>query len=249
LAIIAKLMSGGLETSVYLAKLNGFDTHIIQAEPHALLLDELSQAMLAFQTDLQALGLADNVTTLIYTEFGRRVQEGGIGTDHGAATPLFVIGNTVKPGIIGTDPNLADLDANGDFKYKFDYRQVYSTILKDHMYTSESRTLDILGREFPTLPIFKNSVESLSEGPFHFESLYPNPTAASTTIRFATSEVAKVSIDLYSSNGQKVSNLMYQQLFAGTYRFPFDLTGIPAGSYRVLLTINGRYLAKQLVKL
>ena len=64
---------------------------------------------------------------MTFSEFGRRVQENGSrGTDHGAASCLFVAGPSVKGGVVGKHPSLADLD-DGDLKYHTDFRRVYAT--------------------------------------------------------------------------------------------------------------------------
>ena len=66
---------------------------------------------------------------MTFSEFGRRVQENGSrGTDHGAASCLFVAGPSVKGGVVGKHPSLADLDA-GDLKFHTDFRRVYATLL------------------------------------------------------------------------------------------------------------------------
>jgi uncharacterized protein (DUF1501 family) len=68
---------------------------------------------------------------MTYSEFGRRVAENGSnGTDHGTAAPHFVIGGTVKGGLYGSPPNLADLDA-GDLRYAIDYRRLYATAVRE----------------------------------------------------------------------------------------------------------------------
>ena len=65
-----------------------------------------------------------------YSEFGRRVEENGsTGTDHGTAAPMFAFGNPVAGGIYGPNPDLADLDDDGDLRFDIDFRQVYATVL------------------------------------------------------------------------------------------------------------------------
>ena len=66
---------------------------------------------------------------MTFSEFGRRVQENGSrGTDHGAASCLFVAGPSVKGGVVGKHPSLADLDAD-DLKFHTDFRRLYATLL------------------------------------------------------------------------------------------------------------------------
>ena len=66
---------------------------------------------------------------MTFSEFGRRVKENGsAGTDHGAASCLFLVGGALRGGTFGAYPSLEDLD-DGDLKYTTDFRSVYSTVI------------------------------------------------------------------------------------------------------------------------
>jgi uncharacterized protein (DUF1501 family) len=125
---VAGLIAAGLETRVYFVSQGGYDTHANQAATHTRLLTELSEALAAFQKDLEAKRRADQVTTLTFSEFGRRADENaGAGTDHGAAAPLFVMGSAVNGGIYGPPPGLEEAAREVDFTT--DFRSVYATVL------------------------------------------------------------------------------------------------------------------------
>ena len=116
LRIIAQLISGGLQTQVYIVNLGGFDTHAAQVADstttgnHANLLETLSGAVAAFQEDLQLLGLDERVVGMTFSEFGRRIRSNdSLGTDHGTAAPLFVFGSCINPAIIGENPEIPDV--------------------------------------------------------------------------------------------------------------------------------------------
>ena len=127
---IAQLIDAGLATRVYYVSLDGFDTHSNQADAHAGLLSQLGGALAAFAEDLQAHSHLDRVLTLVFSEFGRRVEENASrGTDHGAAAPLFLVGNKVRSGLIGKHPRLDDLD-DGDVKFHTDFRTIYAAALE-----------------------------------------------------------------------------------------------------------------------
>ena len=130
LKTVAKLIAADLGARVYFVSLDGFDTHSEQAGAHAALVGELSTAVSAFAKDLKGHGMDKRVLTTTFSEFGRRVKENGsLGTDHGAAAPLFLIGGAVKAGIHGKHPSLTDLD-QGDLKHHTDFRRVYATLLE-----------------------------------------------------------------------------------------------------------------------
>ena len=132
LAWIARLIKGNLNSKVYYTSLNGFDTHDNQINSHARVLGELNDAVYSFYQDLKEAKLLQNITIVVFSEFGRRVKDNGNGTDHGTAAPMFIIGGNNKATTIGNNPNLADLD-KGDLKYEIDFRSVYSTLLENKL--------------------------------------------------------------------------------------------------------------------
>ncbi len=130
LKTVAQLIDAGLGTRVYYVTLDGFDTHAQQADAHAALLRQLSGAVHAFVRDVAGHGHGRRVLVMGFSEFGRRVGENAsVGTDHGAAGPMFLAGSGLKPGLIGAHPDLTDL-ADGDLKFHTDFRQVYAAVLE-----------------------------------------------------------------------------------------------------------------------
>jgi uncharacterized protein (DUF1501 family) len=94
-----------------------------------------------FVEDLRRIGRADEVAVMIFTEFGRRVEENGsLGTDHGTATPMFLVGKSVKGGFYGRHPSLTDLD-DGNLKMTTDFRRVYATAIKEWLGYDDTETV------------------------------------------------------------------------------------------------------------
>ena len=112
---------------------NGFDSHANQAQANAGLWTDVSNTVDTFYTDLRDHDASDNVTLLLFTEFGRRISDNGSGTDHGAAGVAMAVGDHVKGGIYGTYPSLepSEQEVGGNLKFNLDFRSVYSTILED----------------------------------------------------------------------------------------------------------------------
>jgi uncharacterized protein (DUF1501 family) len=130
LRLIGQLIAGDLGARIYYVQLGGFDTHANQKNTHQRLLETLAGGLDAFQQDLEAMGKADQVLTMTFSEFGRRVRENGSqGTDHGTAEPMFLLGAGLRSGLYGAQPPLDDLD-NGDLRYQVDFRAVYATVLE-----------------------------------------------------------------------------------------------------------------------
>jgi uncharacterized protein (DUF1501 family) len=129
--LIGRLIEQGFGTRVFYVSLDGFDTHANQSETHGRLLQELADAVSTFFEGLERSGQAKRVLVMTFSEFGRRAQENGSkGTDHGAASCLFVAGPAVKSGPVGSYPSLKELDA-GDLKHNLDFRKLYATLLDD----------------------------------------------------------------------------------------------------------------------
>ena len=113
------------------APYNSFDTHAGQMVGHSGLWREVSAAVRDFQDDLNENDAADNMTLLVFTEFGRRVQDNGSGTDHGSGGVAFVIGENVKGGLYGEYPSLADDKLlEGDLHFNNDFRGLYASLLE-----------------------------------------------------------------------------------------------------------------------
>ena len=129
---IARLIRGNLNSKVYYTSLGGFDTHDNQLAIQQRIFTELNDALFTFYSDLKKAQLLQNVTIVVFSEFGRRVKDNGKGTDHGTAAPMFIIGGNNKAKVIGNNPNLSDLD-DGDLKYEVDFRSVYASLLQNKM--------------------------------------------------------------------------------------------------------------------
>ncbi|MFW0739117.1 DUF1501 domain-containing protein [Flavobacterium sp. T12S277] len=129
---IGRLIKGNLNSKVYYTSLGGFDTHDNQLAIHEKKLMDLNDALYSFYQDMKQSKLLQNVTVVVFSEFGRRVKDNGNGTDHGTAAPMFIIGGSNKGTILGNNPDLSNLD-NGDLKYEIDFRSVYASLLQQKM--------------------------------------------------------------------------------------------------------------------
>ena len=151
LRTVANLIQGGMPTRVYYVSQGGFDTHNNQFGAHANLMREMNESLTAFVQDLKAQGNFERVLLLTFSEFGRRVEENASGgTDHGAAAPMFLIGNGLKPGVVGKHPSLTDL-YRGDLKHHTDFRSVYASVLQNWLKVPSEK---VLGKPFKPTSIF-----------------------------------------------------------------------------------------------
>ncbi len=118
LQTVAKVMavrgSLGLSRQIFFVMLDGFDTHSGQVETQTPLLQQLSQAVMAFYNATVELGIDSAVTTFTASEFGRTLTPSGSdGSDHAWGNHHFIVGSGVKGGqFYGNFPLLVPGGAN-----------------------------------------------------------------------------------------------------------------------------------------
>ena len=150
----AALIAADLPTRIYYVSYRGnsFDTHVHQPDLHDRLLMYTADAVNGFMQDLERIGRADDVAMMMFSEFGRRVEENANqGTDHGTAGPMFIAGKGVEGGFYGETPSLTDLD-DGNLKMTTDFRRVYSTMINSWM--GSKQTASILKGRYSPLAVF-----------------------------------------------------------------------------------------------
>lgn len=140
LKMLAQIITAIPETRLLYVQFGFFDHHANQiggptsklTGQHATLLEYFSDGVKAFYDDMIEHELADKVLLLQWSEFGRRPnQNNSLGTDHGTASSLFIIGNPVAGGLYGEQPSLdaLALDEAGNLKFTVDFRSVYATVI------------------------------------------------------------------------------------------------------------------------
>ncbi len=263
LRTIARLISGGCKTKMYLCSMGGFDTHGSQIPPegdiqlgaHANLLKSLADSVKTFLEDLEGLGLGEKVLACTFSEFGRTAKENGAsGTDHGTLAPMFVFGKAAKPGVTGTNVNLGNLTRDFQLQgQQFDYRQVFATLIQDWLGGSNAVIEKTLFSEYPKIPIIGdpyvvspecyigNTVGVFDEKPI-VEKLRatPNPASVQSEIAFRSIMSFEGHLTVHAMNGSLVSSTTVQ-VEPGTNLFYIDVRSVPTGTYIVRLqnTFNG----------
>lgn len=136
MSLASTLINANVPTRVWEVNLSSFDTHTGEQLDQNALLAEVDAAVGSFMTSISAGSRSNDVTVMIYSEFGRRVMSNaGDGTDHGTSAPVLLIGNSVKGGLYGEQPPLNNLDVNGNLQVTTDFRSVYGGLLQDVLAT------------------------------------------------------------------------------------------------------------------
>jgi uncharacterized protein (DUF1501 family) len=151
---VAAMINAQLPTRIYQTayRHNAFDTHVHQAEQHQRLLTYVSDGVSGFMQDMKRIGRDKDVTVMVYSEFGRRAAENtSLGTDHGTANQVYLVGQALKGGHYGQAPSLTNLNAEGNVQHTTDFRRVYATLISSWM-GADSQAL--LNGKFEALPVF-----------------------------------------------------------------------------------------------
>lgn len=255
---IAKMISGGLKTKVYILNMTGFDTHdgqVVQDDVangvHAQLLKTLSDAVAAFQDDLALLGIEERVLGMTFSEFGRQIaSNASFGTDHGDAAPMFVFGSCIDSAVHGDNPDIPDQIINQKgIDVQYDFRDVYASILHDWFQVAESEVQFLFEHQVNLIPIARSC-----NGPVGIEEdilvrqgtyCYPNPCSEFTTIVF-TSQNEQVSLTLLDMNGRVIRNEFSKQLGTNEHHVKIEVNDLRAGNYFYLIekasgSVKGRF--------
>ncbi|MES2779675.1 MAG: DUF1501 domain-containing protein [Bacteroidota bacterium] len=242
LKIVAQLVAGGLKTKVYMVSIGGFDTHADQVVSgatdtgnHAKLMSQISVAVNAFQDDLKKLNIADRVLGMTFSEFGRRIiSNDSLGTDHGAAAPLFLFGTLVNGGLLGSNPVIpASATVNDNIPMQYDFRSVYSTILKNWFGVTDVELNNTMLKPYPILNFINTSATGISESDLlnpQSVSNYPNPCNEYTTIQF-NSRGGLLRVSLYDSSGKLLEVLNEATYPEGDSKLTVNTAKLATGLY------------------
>ena len=266
LKTVAKLISGGLNSKVYLVKISGFDTHNNQVQSssspigeHHELLTELSTAVDAFFNDLDKQGMADDVVGATYSEFGRKAAENGnMGTDHGQVSPMFVFGKPIQAGVSGVNPDLTEANSENNYQIEslqYDYRQTFSTIFQDFMgadintinsafynHSNEGSFVEtkINGLIEDSHLVPEDCYDITSNSSINYK-VFPNPFTSLINISSIYSLTPFSSFEIFHTNG----HLIYSGkiLIIDTNTIQINLTNLRRGIY--ILKINSKNDSKK----
>jgi hypothetical protein len=247
LKIVAQLIAGGLKTRVYIVSLGGFDTHANQVDPvdsnetgyHAFLLETVSEAINAFQDDIEKLKIDHRVLGMTFSEFGRRIiSNASTGTDHGSAAPLFMFGSKVKSGMSGNNPIIPDeVTAKDNLEMEFDFRTIYSSILQDWFCLDKTDTDSVLLQDFEKMNIIQDACSASSAdrlkqkqtGDAYIRN-YPNPFGNETTIKYFSNGV-QINISIVDVHGRLVDTLVNDNIPHGSHEIKFNASSLKPGTY------------------
>jgi len=255
LAIVARMIKGGLGTQVYMVTMGSFDTHADQRVRQEALFADLSNTVKNFYDDLAASGMQNEVIATTFSEFGRRIEENGSnGTDHGAASPVLLFGPAVEgQGFVGTHPDLQNPDEVGNPEFTTDFRSIYATLLKDWLCIDGNLVDQVLfGQSFESLDLgFACNTLSTPEfsdtASFVHLATYDN---GQTFIQFTLPTTAKVTVTLYNLLGQDVGVLANDFMFEGQQKINIKAKinrRLHPGQYIYRISFGGQHYSRSVL--
>jgi uncharacterized protein (DUF1501 family) len=261
LKLIARLLSGGAKTKIFLCRIGGFDTHgeqVLEGESseglHASLLYNMSTAVQDFYEDLKNLGIDQKVLSITFTEFGRRAYSNdSYGTDHGTATPVFVFGTKLNNGIYGENPGLLEEDLhNGNLVYNIDYRQIYTSIIQDWFQGDNEALIETGFADWVDDKIdliSTTGTPSVQPGTAaNSLHMFPNPVKDQARVEFNLARRGNTALFVIDSSGRKVKSFQQEGRF-GPNSMVLDVSDLREGFYNLMMVQNGNQVAVKFMKL
>jgi uncharacterized protein (DUF1501 family) len=147
---VRQLISLDVGMQIFHIPWGSFDTHADQIGNHSGQMDQFGIALAAFLDDLKDKGLSDRVVVATTSEFGRRPEANGNGTDHGTASTMMLAG-AVKPGRHGVAPNFAKLNEEGNVKATVSLDDYYATLAQGWLGVPTSEVLGKRGNVIDNL--------------------------------------------------------------------------------------------------
>ena len=249
LALVARLIKGNLGTKMYMVNLGGFDTHANQPSYHPALMTELAEAIDFFYQDLAAGDKDKHVLSMTFSEFGRRVQQNASnGTDHGSAAPVILFGEGLNgSGVMGTRPDLRNLDAAGNMFFDIDFREVYATVLEDWLCIDPTVVDQTLGSNFNRLAlgISCQATPVYNALRLQLEHQARYVQGGNINIYFELPETMNIDLQIFNMLGQPVAQLFKGRLPEGPHSYPFQPKGyVPNGHYVYRLEADGQAFSR-----
>ena len=255
LAIVARMIKGGLGTKVYMVTLDGFDTHANQVEDHQTLLEDLSNSMNSFFNDIGAAGMENEVLAMTISEFGRRPYENGSdGTDHGSASPVMLFGPALDGnGFVNPHPDLSTWDANDNLLPSTDFRDVYSSVLTN-WFCLDPSVIDtiLLGQTYENLSLgfnceilggtdFSNTIRLIHRATYQ---------ESRTFIELQMPVTANIDLRLYDIMGREIAQLKNETLFQGRHQIDVRAaakTRLSYGQYVYRISMGGQHYSESIL--
>ena len=256
---VAKMISGGLKTKVYILNIDGFDTHdsqVISTDVstgnHSKLLKRLSDAVKSFQDDLALLNLESRVAGMTYSEFGRQIaSNASLGTDHGDAAPMFLFGTCIGQMVVGSNPVIGNqIQDQAGIPMQIDFRDVYASVLKNWFEIPEADVQVLFEHQVTFYGFLNGCSVGLDENSLDISKaiVFPNPASNQTTIRFS-SKNEWIKIEINDLSGKVVAVVYDGNLNEDTHAIPFDLSDIAVGQYMVTIKKKSGIETVKLLKL
>ncbi|MEX2483701.1 MAG: DUF1501 domain-containing protein [Brumimicrobium sp.] len=259
---VALMISGGLETKVYILNVNGFDTHdnqVVNGDTvngvHANLMKEVSDAIYAFQDDMKLLGLEKRVAGMTFSEFGRQIASNGSdGTDHGDAAPLFLFGDCLETPLYGQNPTIPNQVTNqAGLPMDVDFRDVYASILRYWFGVDDAEVQSMFEHNVTYHSIIGGCNLSVEEqnknkNSDNYSLVYPNPCGSKATLKM-NGQGGHAKIEIFDMQGRLMKSVFEGNLTLATHHIPLEVDELKKGTYSIKIQQQSGVESVQMIKM
>jgi len=252
LAIVSRLIKGRLGTKVYMVNINGFDTHANQYDSHMTLLNRIATSVSAFYQDLDKSNLGNKVLGMTVSEFGRTIHENGSeGTDHGTGAPMLLFCKGLGQEIVGTPPDLLNLDQYGDPYFGTDFRDVYASVLQNWFGMPAEVSDYIIGKErtpIQNLVPIKNPPVGSEEFAALLGHRISDKDPNMLEIHFALLQDGPIVMEILDTSGQVIRPLLKEFKATGSHTLSINKSNylLNSGKYQYRLKAGGKIYQRAL---
>lgn len=240
---LSRLIRGGLNTRIYHAISNGFDTHDFQVSPddhtqgsHAMLMKDINDCIIALIKSLDETGDSDRIMLVTFSEFGRRiVSRSTFGTDHGTAFPMMIFGNNLNANVLGKNPKIdPSITWEDNLPSEFDFRQIYASIIEQWMNGDNLTLKDVFSKEYLQVGLTKEYADDDQDGVLDkYDKCLNTPLGAMVDtngceVFTLASDAIMVTSNSTSCIGQKNGSILITATNKN-YNYTFSLGGINVG--------------------
>ncbi|MDQ2771177.1 MAG: T9SS type A sorting domain-containing protein, partial [Bacteroidota bacterium] len=144
----------------------------------------------------------------------------------------------------GPNPTLpANAGVNDNIPMQFDFRSIYTSILKDWFQVTPATLTQLFGQSFPYVPVLRPGAVTATAAAVETAefTVYPNPVArdGSATVAYDCAG-GHVQVVVLDTLGREVRRALDRVVPAGLQQLPLDLSGLAAGAYYCQVRENRR---------
>ena len=233
LALVSRLIQGGLQTRYYMVTQDGFDTHADQQEHHPRLMKEMADSVAAFFQDLQKTGHHERVLGATVSEFGRRPEQNDSrGTDHGASSVMLLFGAGLNgSGVLGEKSSWERFDEDNNLVSNTHFKTIYASLLEQWLCLDTQHTNRVIGSDAQRIALGTtcNLVSATQKVNPNVDLQFQVHSRGGQewVLRFVLPQTSRVQIQVFDILGKPIQTLVDERMMPGAYHLTKSMPPLP----------------------